>query len=85
MSIRFEERPQMIVTSFSDELGGLSIRQLEKTLAGLDLKDTEQVTKEVKRCNDRCNGNKVDVALKVKQFDPEMGLQVRDVNLKFIV
>jgi len=85
MSISFDKRPEMVVKSFSDQLGGLSVRELQKSLEGLDLKDSKQVTKEVKRCNDRCNGNTVDASLMISQSNQGGGIQERQLDLKFRV
>lgn len=65
MGIILTDNVSVTLTSFKDELqDGMSVCELEKRLKALDPNDADAVAKEVKRCNNRCNGNDVDVSIK---------------------
>lgn len=45
--------------------GGLRVSEMQEILVGLDWNNTARVTRETRRCNDRCSNNDVDVSVPV--------------------
>lgn len=61
------------------ESGGqdISIKELEMTLDNLNLADIDNTMQAVKRCNDRCKGNKVRFEVEDPRINEKLTFAVR--------
>ncbi|MDT0294842.1 hypothetical protein ACFQ3R_00430 [Mesonia ostreae] len=49
--------------------GGLSVDEMQNILMKMDWENGEEVEKETKRCNNRCNGNDTDLEVPVLRVE----------------
>ncbi len=61
---------QIAVRQFSLS-NGVSVADLQRRITSLNINDAGAVQAEVKRCNNRCNGNDVDVSVKTLALTPD--------------
>lgn len=65
MGINITKRTQVEVSAFEESVGKISIKEIESSMEAIDVNKPETVAKAVKRCNDRCKDNEVDLELEV--------------------
>jgi|GEM_PF-2043024 len=75
-----------VVDRFDDALrSNLTATQLTSTLLALNLNDAGAVHAEVRRCNNRCNGNDVDVSIRTVRATGRNLEDVQNINVKFTI
>jgi len=60
----------------------MSVAELERILVELDTTDPKQVTEQVVRCNNRCNGNKATVSA-TKILTAGTGIDAKTETISF--
>jgi hypothetical protein len=63
----------------------LSVAEFEKILVDLDTSDPNQVAKEVNRCNNRCNGNRVRASLTRLKSDTGTQMETETIVMDFYI
>lgn len=70
--------PSEEIANFRKATGqDISIKELSATLDNLNLQDMDETMQAVKRCNDRCKGNKVRVQVEDERVDEPLTFSVR--------
>lgn len=71
-------KPSEEIVTFRRSLGQeVSVRELEATIDNLDLADIDSTVRAVKRCNNRCKGNKIAVAVEAEGASQPLTFAVR--------
>jgi hypothetical protein len=73
--------PSAQIASFRTALGhSVSVKELERTLDNLDLSDDAAVLKAVRRCNNRCHGNRLRAQVYDKSSPTPLTFEVEFTN-----